>query len=77
MEKICRTQTKDLFFGGGDQREIREKNASVSAMTFFFCFVSLEITLKPNKQDEKMFGIFHIDFRMFALFPAFLQEVKT
>ena len=36
-----------------------------------------EITLKPDKKDEKNFGSLHFEFRTFALLPAFSQEVKT
>ena len=53
-EKSCRIQTKDVFFG--DQHKIGEKDASMGAMTFFFFF--LEITLKPDQSDEKIFDIF-------------------
>ena len=52
-----------------------EKKMPSSAQWPFFLF---EITLKPDKKDEKIFGIFtNVEFRTFALFPAFSQEVKT
>ena len=60
------------FFCFGDQHKIREKDASISTMTFFF----LEITLKLDKRDEKNFRHFYVEFRTFALFPVFSQEVK-
>ena len=58
---ICRTnrgeklQNSDEGPFFGDQHKIGEKDASVGAITFFFFF---EITLKPDKTDEKIFGIF-------------------
>ena len=42
-----------FFFFFGDQHKIGEKDASIGVMTFFF-----EITFKPDKNDEKIFGIF-------------------
>ena len=63
--------------------EVRKKLAELRRRTFFF----LQIKLKQDKKNEKIFHPrsrtpqelrhFHIEFRTFALFPAFLQEVKT
>ena len=50
-----RRRTFFFFFFFGEQRKIGEKNASIGVMTFFFF---LEITFKPDKNDEKIFGIF-------------------
>ena len=64
--------SKDLFFFW-DQHKIREKDASVRAMTFFFFF---EITLKPDKKDEKIFGIFTLHLEHSHYFRHFRRGWK-
>ena len=77
---VCRTnrgknlQNSDeghFFFG--DQHKIREKDASVGAMTFFFFF---EITLKLDKKDEKIFGIFTLSLGRLHYFRHFCRRWK-
>ena len=74
------------FFFPGDQHKIEKKDGQREDLFFFFF---LEITLKTDKKMRKIFstdqrrlkssGIFTLssEFRTFALFPAFLQVVKT
>ena len=55
--KVAELRQRTFFFFFGEQRQTGEKNASIGVMTFFFFFF-LEITFKPDKNDEKIFGIF-------------------
>ena len=57
-----------IFFG--DQHKIGGKDASVGAMTFFF----LEITLKPDKKDKKIFGIFTLSLEQSHYFRHFRRR---
>ena len=53
-----------FFVGGGDHHEIGEKDAP-----FFF-----EITLKPDKKDEKLFGIFTLSLERLHHFRHFRRR---
>ena len=78
---VCRTNCGEKlqnsvegpFFFFGDQHKIGEKDASISAMTFFFF---LEITLKPHNNDEKIFGIFTLSLEHSHYFRHFCRRWK-
>ena len=61
------------FFLFGDQHEIGEKDAFIGVMTFFFF---LEITFKPDKSDEKIFGIFTLSLECSHYFRHFRRRWK-
>ena len=85
MKRIENLQNSDEghFFFFEEQPKIRKKDASVSVITFFF----LGDHIKTGQNDEKIFQHrsktpqelrhFQIEFKTFALFLVFLQEVKT
>ena len=56
------------FFFFLNQHKIGEKDASIGVMTFFFF---LEITFKPDKRDEKIFGIFTLSLERSHYFRHF------
>ena len=73
-KKTCRIQTYDLvFFFVGKQHKTGEKNASISAITFFFGQAKIRAENFCSTDQELLKGLrhFHIEFRMFAQFQAF------
>ena len=68
-----RQRTFFFFFYFGEQRKIGEKNASIGVMTFFFFFF-LEITFKPDKNDEKIFSIFTLSLERSHYFRHFRRR---
>ena len=67
--KVAELRRRIFFFG--DQHKIGEKDASIGMMTFF-----LEITLKPDKNDEKIFGIFTLSLERSHYFRHFRRRSK-
>ena len=66
--KVAELRRKTFFFG--DQHKIGEKDASIGVMTFFF----FKITLKPDKIDQKIFGIFTLSLERSHYFRHFCKR---
>ena len=64
--KLAELRQRTFFFFFGDQHKIREKDAWRDDLFFFF-----EITLKPDKKDEKIFRIFRLSLGRLHYFRHF------